>query len=301
MMKKGSLLIQNCAAILPECIAHHTDILITDGIIAGIGRGLPSGAGVVYDAGGKYVFPGFIDVHVHGGGGADFMDGTPEAFETAANAHLTHGTTTLVPTAMTASKEELLRFLRACSVFRERSGYGGLVPGVHLEGPYLSGSDSKSKGAQKADRIRPIDFDEVNEILSAAKGWILRWDAAPEIPNSLRFAGLMAENGILCAAAHSDATGYEAEAGFHGGFSHVTHFYNAVTAYKKRDQLVTAGVVEAAYLNDSVTVELICDGKHVPEHCLKLALEISNYLPCFLPLPGNNHRPDSRSYCSFES
>jgi N-acetylglucosamine-6-phosphate deacetylase len=110
--------------------------------------------------------------------------------------------------------------------------------------------------------------------LQAAKGAILRWDAAPELAGSGEFAKRLNREGILCAAGHTDATGYEAQAGFGNGFSHVTHFYNACTAYKKRDQKVTAGIVEAAYLDDAVTVELICDGRHIPEHCLKLALKI---------------------------
>ena len=145
---------------------------------------------------------------------------------------------------------------------------------MHLEGPYFSNADTKSTGAQKGDLIRDVDFEEVEELLSAAKGEIIRWDAAPETPGALSFAEKMNALGIIASVAHSNATGYEAEAGFCHGFSHVTHFYNAVTAYKKRDQTVTAGVVEAAYLDDRVTLELICDGRHIPLHCLKLALKI---------------------------
>ena len=255
-------------------IAENTDILTVDGKIAEIGCGIKEEGAAVFDASGCYVFPGFIDVHIHGGGGADFMDGTADAFETAVKAHLERGTTTLVPTAMTASKEELLGFINAYREFKEKSPYADLALGLHLEGPYFSNANSKSKGAQKGDIIRDIDFDEVNELLEAAKGAIIRWDAAPEIPNSGKFAKVMVENGIICAAAHTDSTGFEAEDGFNAGFSHVTHFYNACTAYKKREQIVTAGIVEAAYLNDSVTVELICDGRHIPKHCLKLALKI---------------------------
>lgn len=111
------------------------------------------------------------------------------------------------------------------------------------------------------------------KLLSAAQGAILRWDAAPELTNSHVFAEKLCSAGVICAAGHTDATGYEAQAGFEAGFSHVTHFYNACTAYKKRDQKVTAGIVEAAYLDDRVTVELICDGRHIPEHCMKLRSE----------------------------
>ena len=267
------LLIKNARAVLPQGVTPPVCVLIEDGEIAAIGADI-SAAAPVTDLAGDYLFPGFVDVHIHGGGGADFMDGTAESFETAVKAHLARGTTTLVPTAMTATRQELLQFIRAFRDFRETSPYAAHTPGLHLEGPYFSGADSKSKGAQNGDILRPIDMEEVEQLLSEARGSILRWDAAPELANSDAFARRMGQAGVLCAAAHTDATGYEAQAGFENGFSHVTHFYNACTAYKKRDQLVTAGIVEAAYLADSVTVELICDGRHIPEHCMKLALKI---------------------------
>ena len=267
------LLIKNARAVLPDGVTPPLQLLIKDGKIAAIGDNISADAPVL-DLEGDYLFPGFVDVHIHGGGGADFMDGTVEAFEVAVKAHLTRGTTTLVPTAMTATQQELLEFLETFREFREKSPYGSHTPGVHLEGPYFSGADSKSKGAQNGSILRPIDMEEVELLLSAAKGSILRWDAAPELSHSAEFAARLKQEGILCAAAHTDDTGFEAQAGFENGFSHVTHFYNACTAYKKRDQLVTAGIVEAAYLDDSVTVELICDGKHIPKHCLLLALKI---------------------------
>lgn len=267
------LLIKNARAVLPDRVTPPLQVLIEDGKIAAIGEKI-SASVPSCDFEGDYLFPGFVDVHIHGGGGADFMDGTPEAFETAVKAHLARGTTTMVPTAMTATHGELQGFLEAFHAFRQSSPYGSHTPGVHLEGPYFSGADSKSKGAQKGDVLRPIDMEEVEQLIQAAKGSILRWDAAPELSHSAEFAARLKREGILCAAAHTDATGFEAEAGFEAGFSHVTHFYNACTAYKKRDQLVTAGIVEAAYLDDSVTVELICDGKHIPKHCLLLALKI---------------------------
>ena len=267
------MLLKNARVVLPQGVTPPMSVALAEGKIAAMGQTLPS-AGRVMDLEGDYLFPGFVDVHVHGGGGADFMDGTPEAFETAVKAHLRRGTTTLVPTAMTATRQELLGFIRAYREFQATSPYGCHTPGLHLEGPYFCGGDSKSKGAQNGALIRPIDLEEVGLLLEAAQGAILRWDAAPELPGSAAFAARLKEAGVLCAAGHTDATGYEAQAGFEAGFSHVTHFYNACTAYKKREQLVTAGIVEAAYLDDTVTVELICDGCHIPEHCLKLALKI---------------------------
>lgn len=273
-MMNGTLLIRNARAVLADRVTAPISILVENGMIIGIDVKQEMGAERTFDAEGGYLFPGFIDVHVHGGGGADFMDGTVEAFETAVKAHLQHGTTTIVPTAMSATKEELLAFIRAYREFKAKSVYSPIACGIHLEGPYFSRANGKSKGAQSGEVIRDINFEEIQEILDAAKGSIIRWDAAPELTGSDEFAALMRENDIVCAVAHTDATGDEAEKGFATGFSHVTHFYNAVTAYRKREQVVLDGVVEAAYLDDKVTVELICDGRHIPKHCMKLALKI---------------------------
>lgn len=270
----NTLLILNARVALHNRVTQPLNVLIENGVIAKLGAEKTAFADRYLDAEGGYVFPGFIDVHVHGGGGADFMDGTPEAFETAVKAHLKNGTTTLVPTALTAPREELASFIRGYHEFKSVSAYASLAQGLHIEGPYFSKANLLSKGAQNTSLIRDIDLAEVRELLELAKGAIIRWDAAPELPGSDRFARLMCENGIICAVAHSDATADETQKGYAAGFSHVTHFYNAVTAYKKRDQVVTAGVVEATYLDDSVTVELICDGKHIPKQCLQLALRI---------------------------
>jgi len=269
----NNLLIKNVRAVLCDKVSEPTDVLVREGKIALIEQGIDVDATAV-DGKGNYLFPGFVDMHLHGGGGADFMDGTADAFEAAAKSHLAHGTTTLVPTAMTATKAELAGFIKAYKVFKATSPYADMACGLHLEGPYFSKFNGKSKGAQRGSLIRDIDFAEVDELLSLADGDIIRWDGAPEIKNSEQFAKLLTDKGIMCAVAHTNATAEEARRGFMSGFSHVTHFYNAVTAYMKREQKVTAGVVEAAYLDENVTLELICDGRHVPKACLQLALKI---------------------------
>ncbi len=274
MMGKGTILIRNARAVLPDRVTEPLDILVKNGMIEEIGSVQDAISERCFDAEGRYVFPGFVDIHVHGGGGADFMDATPQAFEEAVKAHLAFGTTAIVPTAMTATREELIGFIEAYKAFKEKSPYADLACGIHLEGPYFSKANGKSKGAQSGDLIRDIDMDEVKQILALAEGHLIRWDAAPEVEGSEDFARFLRDQGILCAVAHTNATAEETEKGFAAGFSHVTHFYNAVTAYMKRDQVVTAGVVEATYLNEDVTVELICDGKHIPHKCMQLALKI---------------------------
>ena len=270
-----NLLIKNAAVVFPDSIKHSCNVLTLNGKISDCDfRGDPPENTEIINAEGNYLLPGFIDIHIHGGGGADFMDATPEAFETAVKSHLQHGTTTLVPTAMSASEKDLTAFLKAFKSFRKNSKYGALTPGVHLEGPYFSGASAKSGGAQPRDILRLPDINEVERLLKTADGDILRWDAAPELPGADEFARCMTDNGILCAIAHSNADSEEAQRGIDCGFSHVTHFYNAVTTYHKTGQTVYGGIVETAYLNSGVTVELICDGKHIPRDILKLALKI---------------------------
>ncbi len=270
-----SLIIKNAAVVFPDSIKHSGNVLIEDGRIKDSSfKGEPPGSAEIIEANGKYLLPGFIDIHVHGGGGADFMDATPEAFQTAVRAHLRHGTTTLVPTAMSAAKGDIIAFLDAFKEFRKGSELAVITPGVHLEGPYFSAASPLSGGAQPKDILRLPDMTEVMEILDAADGDILRWDAAPELAGADEFARCMSENKIMCAIAHSNADSDEAQRGFEFGFSHVTHFYNAVTTYHKSGQTVCAGIVEAAYLNSDITVELICDGEHIPRDVLKLALKI---------------------------
>lgn len=267
----SSILLRNANAVLPEGI-KRTNVLIKDGKIFAIGY--EGNAEKVIDVKGNYLLPGFIDVHVHGGGGADFMDATPDAFEIAVKTHLQHGSTTLVPTAMSATEEDLTDFLIAFKEFRKNSRYASVTPGVHLEGPYFSGANAKSSGAQPSNLLRFPDEAEMDRLIKTADGDILRWDAAPELPGSELFAKKCKENRILPAIAHSAATSEKTQKGIDAGFCHVTHFYNAVTTYHKEGQKVLAGVVEAAYLNDNVTVELICDGRHIPKDIVRLALKI---------------------------
>ncbi len=256
--------------VLPDRIMENGSLLIDGEKIAQIGGNCPKGVETV-DAEGGYILPGFIDLHVHGGGGADFMDNTPEAFRTVARAHCAHGVTALVPTTITCSDDRLERFI-ACYLEVARMDTGGAdLPGIHLEGPYFS---TVSKGAQPVTVQRIPEKDELEHILSLAKGKILRWDAAPELTNMETFAAVMKQHGVIAAIAHTGATATQTEQAFTWGFSHVTHFYNAVTTFHKVNRRMHAGVIEATYLDDKVTIELIGDGRHIPKQSMLLALRI---------------------------
>lgn len=257
-------------AVLPDKVLSDTSVLIADGRIAAIGVPCPEGAKVI-DAAGGYVLPGFIDIHVHGGGDADMMDESVEAIHQMARAHARHGTTALVPTTMTC-EDELLERVIACYLEAEKTPTGGAqLLGLHLEGPFFSAA---GKGAQPISEQRVPTREVLEHFIKLAQGRILRWDAAPELENSDLFAQVMKENGILCSAAHTQATATQALKAYDDGFSHVTHFYNACSTFHKKNGIVHSGVVEATYISDGVTIELIGDGCHIPRESMLLAHRI---------------------------
>jgi len=264
------LWIGNGRAVLPDRIDENGSVLIDNGVIAAVGCACPEGAARV-DAGGGYILPGFIDIHVHGGGNADFMDATPESFETVARAHAVHGTTALVATTMTCPDPLLERVIGCCLRAGRTPANGAEILGLHLEGPYFS---SAGRGAQPVTEQRVPDRGTLEHMLALAQGRILRWDAAPELPQMQLFAQVMREHGVLCAIAHTQADATQTTQAFDWGFRHVTHFYNATTTFHKKNSIVHAGVVEATYIRDDVTIELIGDGRHIPKESMQLAWRI---------------------------
>lgn len=262
--------IGNGKIVLPDRVEDQGSLLIDGGKIAAVNAPCPKDAERV-DAAGGYILAGFVDLHVHGGGDWDFMDGAPEAFPKVARAHCAHGTTALCPTTMTCP-DPLLEKTIDMFLEADKTPEGGAeLLGLHLEGPYFSAA---SKGAQPIQQQRIPCREDLERILRRAKGTILRWDGAPELPNMELFAQVMAENGVMASLAHSAATAEQAMEAYDWGFSHVTHFYNACTTFHKVDGIVHSGIVEATYLRDDVTIELIGDGCHIPKESMLLALRI---------------------------
>lgn len=261
----------NGKVITPDKILEHASVLILDGKIAGIEAGnehYPDATEI--DAKGNYISPGFIDIHIHGGGGADFMDGTVEAFLTIAETHAKFGTTAMLPTTLTAESEDLEATLNAYEIAKTKNTKGSAFLGMHLEGPYFAMSQ---RGAQDPRFIRNPDKSEYREIIAKHKS-IKRWSAAPELPGAIEFGKYLVENNILAAMAHTDAI-YEAAAeAFENGYTLATHFYSAMSGVTRRNAYRYAGVVEAGYLIDEMDVEIIADGVHLPAPLLKLIHKI---------------------------
>jgi len=263
-----TLWIGNGHVVLPDQVVYGS-VLIENGKIAALNAPCPQGAKRV-DAGGGYIMAGFIDIHVHGGGDADFMDESVEAFRCAARTHCLHGTTAIVPTTMTC-EDSLLESVIACFLKAREMSCGAELLGLHLEGPFFSAA---SKGAQPITEQRIPTREMLEHILQCAQGTILRWDMAPEIGGMEVFSQVMREHGVLASVAHTNATAEEALEAFDHGFSHVTHFYNATSTFHKVNGIVHSGVIEATYLRDDVTIELIGDGCHIPKQSMQLAMRI---------------------------
>jgi len=224
----------------------------------------------IVDAGGCYVSPGFIDLHTHGAGNCDFMDGSIDAFLKIAETHAQHGTTGLYPTTLASASEELFKTFEIYRQAKARNTKGAAFLGIHLEGPYFA---MNQKGAQDPKYIRNPHPDEYLKILDSTDD-IARWSSAPELDGSKAFAETLVKRGILPAIAHSDAIYEEVVSAFEWGYTHVTHLYSCTSTVTRRNCFRYAGIIEAAYLLDDMTVEIIADGVHLPESLLKLIHKI---------------------------
>lgn len=262
------IIIKNGKVIFPDEIKENLTLVCENGKITRISNPsevVPETGAKVIDAQNRYVSPGFIDIHTHGGGGHDFMDGTVEAFLGAAETHAKHGTTVLLPTTLTSTFEELMKTFSIYKEAVKKNKKGAKFLGLHLEGPYFA---YNQRGAQDPKYLRNPEPEEYLKILAASDD-IVRWSLAPELPGALDFGKVLTAKNILPSIAHSDAIYEEVVDAWHAGFTHVTHLYSAMSTVSRRNAFRYAGVLEAAYLIDDMTVEIIADGVHLPKPLLQ--------------------------------
>ena len=245
-----SVIIKNAQLLLPDGRIVFGNLSFENGVITALSENeIASGySDEVYDAAGNYLSAGFIDLHTHGAGGYDFMDGSEEAFLKAAEMHARHGTTSLCPTTLSSTNDELFETL-----------------GLHLEGPYFS---YNQRGAQDPKYLRNPSPDEYLKILDASDE-ILRWSLAPELEGALDFGKELRARHILPSIAHTDAIFEDILLAYQAGFSHVTHLYSCMSSITRRNAYRYAGAIEAAYMIDDMTVEIIADGVHLPKSLLQ--------------------------------
>ena len=259
----------NGRIILADRILDGYSVIVEDGVISDVTRG-NTAADKVVDLGGRYLAPGFIDMHTHGAGGHDFMDGTEEAIKGACMTHLSHGTTSIVPTTLTCLNSELFNFFE---VFRKvKAGWheGPNLLGRHREGPFFNAAQA---GAQDPKFLQLPTRENFMPILEAGGADIMRISVAVELEGALELGEELKKRGVIAAIGHSDATYAEVAKAVKAGYSFVTHLYSGMSALHRVGPYRVLGVVESAYLFDELGVEIISDGKHLPPELLRLIVK----------------------------
>lgn len=222
----------------------------------------------IIDAKGCYVVPGGIDLHTHGGGGRDFIDGTEDAFRAAVNAHMKHGTTTIYPTLSSSTIPSIEAACQVCQKLMAEEN--SPVLGLHIEGSYIN---PKQAGAQNPVLIKAPLPDEYETLLNKYS-CIKRWDVAPELQGSVEFITECRKHGVLTALTCTRATYEDVVAAHDAGLSHAAHFYNAMPVVYKEHEFKVPGTVESVYALQDMTVEVIADGIHVPPVMLNVVYQI---------------------------
>jgi N-acetylglucosamine-6-phosphate deacetylase len=272
----SSHVFQGGSVVLPDRVLDRASVRINGDRITAVSaaNGPPDGAESV-DLQGGYLLPGFVDLHVHGGAGADFMDGSEDAFRAVCRAHARHGTTSLLPTTTVARHDQHLAFLDLCRRVKadHRDGEASVL-GAHFYGPYFA---PEARGCHPADFLRPPRFDEYMTYLDYAD-CIATATAAPELPGAEAFIRACRERGVRCNAGHSYATFGQVEAAVGWGVRHVDHLFCAMSDRARLRQTqpfpMRGGLMEATLYFDELTTEIIADGKHLTRDLLLLAYKI---------------------------
>jgi len=268
-MKKITI-IKNGTVITPFRTIKTGVVIFEDEKITAVGGEsdvkMPKEARAI-DASGKIVVPGFIDVHIHGGGGRDIMDASYEAVKEIAKFVASHGTTSFVATTISTSRPDLLRTIKAVRTAREKGTDGAEVLGVHLEGPYIN---PDKRGAHSADYVRLPSIDEFEEIWEASNHAVKIVTLAPELEGSKILIQRLRELGIVASIGHSNATYIQAVDAIKQGVRHATHMFNRMSGFDPGEP----GVVGAVLVHDELTAELICDNIHVHPAAMNLLVRV---------------------------
>jgi len=227
-------------------------------------------ADTVIDAKGRYLSPGFIDIHVHGGGGYDFMDNTVDAFLSIARLHAQHGATSMTPTTLSSTQSHLIQTLDTYEQAHVLNDKGAQFICMHIEGPYFA---MEQRGAQDPRYIRNPDPAEYEPIIRKYP-FVRRWSIAPELEGAIVMGRYLVKHKILPSLAHTNAIDEEVFEAFTNGYTLATHFYNAMSTVTRRDAFRYPGAIEAGLLLDDMSVEIIADGRHLPATLLKLVYKV---------------------------
>lgn len=259
----------DCRIITDGKLITDKDIVTENGYILDV---VPSGSVADVETvslGGNLISAGFIDIHCHGGNGYEFVDGTEEAVIGATDIHYEHGTRIMFPTVSASDRDITYRSLEAVEKAKDKCRV--LIPGVHLEGPYLAPAMC---GGQDMSTLRKPDAEEYEGLFSRFGKIIGRWTYAPEEDENFRFTEFLRDNGITASAGHTAAEYKNIKGAFDLGCRLITHLYSCTSTITRVGGFRRLGVVESAFLLKDMFVEAIADGKHLPPELLKMIVDI---------------------------
>jgi len=262
----GRVVLAGARVVTPAGTLRSGWVAVQGGLITGVGPGLPATDGApVHDLGGAWLVPGFVDMHVHGGGGAWLSSADPEEVGRALRFHLGHGTTSMLASIATSPLDSMLASAAAVA----GAAAGPLAPalaGIHLEGPFISRERS---GAQDPDAIRDPDPAAMERLLEACRGWARMVTVAPERPGGLDLVRLIARSGAVPAIGHTQAGYEQATAAVDAGARVTTHLFNAMPGLHHRD----LGTVGVALSREEIVCELVNDGVHLRPEVVRLVFQ----------------------------
>jgi N-acetylglucosamine-6-phosphate deacetylase len=268
----------NGTVVLPDRLIEDGTVCCDESVITYVGSRKPvPGTMRLVDANGGFISPGFIDLHVHGGAGADFMDGTPEAIMTACAAHLRHGTTTIFPTTTTGTEQQILKMIDACAAaqqtFTQMSEAAPHIVGIHLYGPYFA---EDKVGCHSIEGRRSPIAAEFQRYFDT--GMIRIATCAAELPNAAEFYTLARDRNCLITCGHSNSTWTEMQHAFDAGMRHVDHFWcamSSVPSIRQRCNVPMQGsMAEFVLMNPEMSTEVIADGWHLAPELLEFAFRM---------------------------
>jgi N-acetylglucosamine-6-phosphate deacetylase len=268
-----TILLHTGKAITPANEISDAGILIRDGVIEAVGAradvSLPAGA-IEIKATDQTAVPGFIDVHIHGAGGRDVMEGSDEALSTVAHTVAKHGTTSMVATTVTAAPDDIVRSVEGIANFITNQHLTenprAEVLGIHYEGPFIS---SARRGVHPKEWVTLPNRDLLDRMVAAAAGNARILTIAPELLGAMPCIDAARSLGIVVGMGHTDATYEQARAAIAHGAHHAVHVYNAMRPFSHRD----SGVIGAVLTSPEVSAELIADGVHVEEAAMRILLQ----------------------------
>ncbi len=269
------VLFTNGTVVLPDRILNDGEVECQRGKIVYVGeaRNRRPDDAMVIDAKRGFVSPGFIDIHVHGGAGADYMDGTVEAVRAACRAHASHGTTTLFPTTTTGTYAQIVAMLEACKETQKQGNHGAQIAGIHLYGPYFA---ADKVGCHPVEGRRAPEEKEYSHYF--ASSMIKIATCAAELPGAEAFYRMAKRHRCLVTCGHSNSSWSEMDRAFRAGMRHVDHFWcamSSVSSVRSRFNVPMQGsMAEFVLMNPEMSTEIIADGCHLAPELLEFAFRM---------------------------